>query len=169
MRRIRSWCVIAASSASALGFGSAASGPAPVPPATAPDTSAALSPADSGYADAVAFGRWLEDRGFRVRLVARSQVSGFMGEPRAASYLTDRGNFAVVFFPAHDGAERVRITCELKRGQYLYTYRTHQPGLRRVLTERHDSPQRFVVKGRWFIFVWDGATEQALKDVLTGS
>jgi hypothetical protein len=142
--------------------------PLPVRAPAAVDTSSRLAPSDSGYADAVAFARFLEGRGcgFHVQSIGRSKSSGFLGEWRSASYRTDHGNFAVVFFPPPDGAERVRITSEVRGGHYFYTFRTHQSGLRRVQKEDHDAPQRFVVHGRWFIFVWDGNTEWALRNAL---
>jgi hypothetical protein len=62
----------------------------------------------------------------------------------------------------------IRITSEVRGGHYLYMYRTRQPGLRREQKEDHEAPQRFVVRGRWFIFVWDGNTEWALKNALAG-
>jgi hypothetical protein len=133
------------------------------------DTSSALTPADSGYVEAQTLARLLEERGIHTRRLSRSKVAGFMGERRAASYSTDRGNFAVVFFPPPDGAERVRITSEVRDGHYLYTYGTDQPGLRREQREDHDAPQCFVVHGRWFIFVWDGATEWWLRHALAHS
>src|SRR5690242_9097986 len=68
-------------------------------PARAADTTSTLVPGDSGYADAQAFASVLEERGIHVSAVSRSMMSGFLGESRAASYRTDRGNFAVVFFP----------------------------------------------------------------------
>ncbi len=114
----------------------------------------------------MSFARLLERQGFHIALVARSMSAGFLGEPRAASYKTDRGNFAVVFFPPPDGAERVPITSEVRGGHYCYTYRTQQPGLGHEQKEDMDGPQRFVVRRRWFIFVWDGVTEWALKRAL---
>jgi len=170
MNRLEWFVTLSAAGVMAL---SAATAPAVAVAAAAgaPDTSSALAPGDAGYAEAVAFGHLLEGRscGFHVRRIARSQLSGFMGEPRAASFITDRGNFAVVFFPAPDGAERVRITSEVRDGHYLYSYRTDQPGLRHVQKEDHDAPQRFVVHGRWLIFVWDGTTEYLLRSALAGA
>jgi hypothetical protein len=129
------------------------------------DRSSALSPADPGYAEAVALGHFLEThgRGFKIRLIGRSKFDLLLGERRSATYVTDHGNFAVLFFPPPDGAERVRITSEVRDGRYDYTFRTHQRGLQREERMVMDGPQRFVVHGSWFILVWDGATEEALK------
>jgi hypothetical protein len=63
----------------------------------------------------------------------------------------------------------VRITSEVREGHYFYTYRTQQPGLKREQREEMNGPQRFVVHGRWFMVVWDGMTEWALRHALEGA
>jgi hypothetical protein len=139
----------------------------PRTPRVAADTSFVLAPTDSGYADAMALADVLQRAGIRIALVGRSKFAGFLDQGRAASFDTDHGRFAVLFFHEPDGAERVHWNVEKHAKAYRYTFHWSEAGRPRVYHEDFDAPQRFLGSGPWFLITWSDSTYDALKDALT--
>jgi hypothetical protein len=67
-----------------------------------------LKPENIAYADAMAFARFLNDKGISVKSVHRSHLESFFrGIEKAAFFRTDKGVAEVIFFPDLKGAEKV--------------------------------------------------------------
>src|SRR5690242_4493081 len=155
-------CAIVATAQFAPG---AAAGP--TAPHVAADTSFVLAPTDSGYSDAMALADVLQRAGIRIALVGRSKFAGFLGQTRAASFDTDHGRFAVLFFHEPDGAERVHWDVAKHAKTYRYTFHWTEAGRAHTYQEGFDGPQRFLGSGPWFLITWSDSTYDALKDALT--
>ena len=130
------------------------------------DTGSVLVPTDSGYADAMAFADLLQRAGIRIAGVARSKLAGFLGRPGAASFATDRGRFAVVFFPEPDGAERVTWEVKKQGALYRHTFRWNDGAREHTEKMTTDAPQRLLRSGPWFIFTWSDSTYETIQEVL---
>jgi hypothetical protein len=145
----------------------AASRQAPCP--AVGDTMSLLQPSDPGYADALEFGKFLENHHIGLRCITRTTIgSNFLGESKSAGFQTELGPISVVFFPMPDGAERVTTELTVSRGHYHYTFRTRQPGLANHEVMDTDAPFHFLIQGRWFIFVIDARAEEPLRLALAG-
>jgi hypothetical protein len=153
-----------------LGFaataGAGSGGRATPPPTVAVDTSSVLAPTDAGYSEAMALADLLQRSGIRIAGVRRSKFAGFLGQPRAASFSSDRGAFAVVFFPEPDGAERVTYEVKRHRARYRYTYHWSEAGSAHAYHEDCDAPQRYLQVGPWFILTWTDSTFSVLQETL---
>ncbi len=93
------------------------------PSAAQTKDSSLLRPADTAYADAIDFSRFLERHGFRVQSLHRSKFEGFFrGVNKAAFIRTDRGIIEVIFFDEAGGAGRINVTERREDGRYIYTF-----------------------------------------------
>jgi hypothetical protein len=137
------------------------------PAAARADTGFVLLRTDSGYADAMALADVLQRAGIRIALVGRSKFAGFLDQGRAASFDTDHGRFAVLFFHDPDGAERVHWDVERRGKAYRYTFHWSEAGRARTYREDFGGPQLFLGSGPWFLITWSDSTYDALKDALT--
>ena len=145
---------------------------APAPQATCPppgDTMSLLQPQDPGYGEAQEFGRFLECHHIGLRCITRTKIPSYLlGEAKSAGFETDLGGLGVAFFPPPYGAERVTTKLTVSRGQYRYTFRTRQTGLRNQEVMKSDAPFHLLVKGPWFIFTFDPRVEERLRLALAG-
>jgi hypothetical protein len=127
-----------------------------------------LRPNNPAYADAIELKGILESHHIRVSCIAGTTIgSYFLGDPKSASIATDVGRFDVDFFPAPDGAEKVSYESSGSGRHYHYVFRTNQPGFTRQQVIDPDGPLRIVASGKWFVFVWSAATENAIRRVLS--
>jgi hypothetical protein len=136
-------------------------------PRVAADTSFVLARTDSGYVEAMELADVLQRAGIRIGLVGRSKFAGFLEQGRAASFDTDRGRFAVLFFHEPDGAERVHWDVTQHAGLYRYTFHWSEAGRARTYHEDYAAPQRFLASGSWFFVTWTDSTYDALKEAVS--
>ena len=82
-----------------------------------------LQASDPAYEDAMALARTLGDRGFTVRCIAPSKMTGtFAGQKGAALFRTNRGNFEALFLPKPQTFDHLDIVERKESGRYLYSF-----------------------------------------------
>jgi len=160
----------------ALAVSAALAGPVAAPATSTPaapgarparaDTGYVLQRTDPGYDEAMAFADFLQTTGIRIALIGRSKLAGFLDRP-AASFVTDHGGFAVVFFPEPDGAEHVVWDVKKEGALYRHTFRWNDGAREHTAHMTTDAPQRYLKSGPWFITTWSDSTYDVLKDALT--
>jgi hypothetical protein len=132
------------------------------------DTLSLQQPQDPGYREAMEFAEVLQRNHIGLRCITRTKIgSYFFGEPRAAGFQTDLGTVTVVFFPAPNGAERIRTSLTVKGGHYHYTFSTGRWGFGRRQVIDLNAPLLFLIRGRWFVMVTDARAEEPLRLALT--
>jgi hypothetical protein len=116
------------------------------------ESSGALMPASyRAYPEAAELARILSDHNFVVKCICLSKLDGFVpGTKGAALYLTDQGDFDVVFLPKPQTFEAFEIIERHRYGGYEYSFRGSPPKKNRMLGPRRtyffkDSNQLFIV------------------------
>jgi hypothetical protein len=130
----------------------------------AENSGALMQASNPAYPDATGLALTLTEYGFKVKCIALSLLEGFVpGAKGAALYLTDHGDFDVVFLPKPQTFEAFEIIERQKYGGYEYSFRGNprkkgrMGGTQRTYFFKH-SNQLFIV--------WDKQAATSLAKVL---
>lgn len=87
------------------------------------DLRALLQPGDSAYAMAMSLAQTLGTKGFTVKCVLRSKMSGlFKGQKGEALFRTHLGDFEAIFLPKEITFEQMTVIERRRNGWYNYSF-----------------------------------------------
>ncbi|SRR6266851_2418887 len=129
------------------------------------EASGALMPTSyRAYLDAAELARILSDHNFVVRCICLSLLDGFVpGTKGAALYLTDHGDFDVVFLPKPQTFDAFEIIERHKYGGYEYSFRGSPPKKGRMLGPRRT---HFFKRSNQLFITWDEQTATSLAELI---
>ena len=125
------------------------------------EASGALMPASyRGYPEAAELARILSDDNFVVKCICLSMLDGFVpGTRGAALYVTDHGDFDVVFLSKPQTFGAFEIIERHRYGGYEYSFRGIPPKKGRMLGPRRTY---FFKRSNQLFIVWDMQTATTL-------
>jgi hypothetical protein len=129
------------------------------------ESSGALMQADyPAYRDATELARTLIGSGFIVKCITRSTFEGISGEKGAALYLTNYGDFDVIFLPRPQTFDALKVIERHKEWGYEYMFR----GSPRPASRMSGRQQRtyFLKHSNQLFIVWDKQTATSLAKAL---
>jgi hypothetical protein len=119
------------------------------------------------YPDAAAFAVTLSGHSFKVKCIALSLLNNFVpGSKGAALYITDHGDFDVVFLPKAQNFDSLEVIERQKNGKYIYTFRgTPRPATRGMVGKK----VYFFKQSSKLIIAWDNQTATSLSELLSSN
>jgi hypothetical protein len=116
------------------------------------------------YSDALDLAQALSHSGFVVQCITRSKQESISETKGAALYITNRGDFDVVFLPKPHTFNALRIIERHKNGEYIYLFR----GSPRPATRMEGSKKVYFFKQSNKLFIaWDEQTATSLAEILS--
>jgi hypothetical protein len=126
------------------------------------DTLSLLQPGDSAFNDAKSVTSFLDRRGFTVRCVTRSVMTGTAGVGKVAGFQTDRGTVTVFFVPL---SERFHASSIRTDHGYRITYSKAGQHPAHVVV-RSNGPEYFFQRSGWIFSVLTAQLAETLGKAL---
>jgi hypothetical protein len=131
------------------------------PKCPAEGSPALLQASYPAYPDAMDLTRTLSGSGFVVQCIARSKFEGIQGTMGAALYLTNRGDFDVVFLPKPQTFDALKIVERHRNGEYIYSFR----GNPRPASRMEGKKAYFFKQSNKLFIAWDKQTATRLVEI----